>query len=467
MPRRIFFMIAMLTIPLIILAGCASSQQNDQQTIYVGPIQVECEGVTPQLCLLIKNNPTDNYEYFYDQIEGFDFEPGSIYELQVSEEQIENPPADAPSRRLTLVEIVSQEPVNSQLDGSFWELQNYRDETGASVNVLPETQINAKFNAIEIGGNAGCNTYFGSYTLDGERIYIGLLASTEIFCDTPAGIMEQESNYLAALSDAHSFQMDEDELQFFDSGGNLILTYQRVDPTPLVGTNWVLTGYNNGMGGFVSLIGGTHIDAFFDEDGMLSGTGGCNRYTASYQASENQISIDQPDSTRMFCGSPEGTMIQENAYLSALSTAQTYQIQANQLIILAENNELALAFIASQDPVQETRLEETVWMWQSSQYGDGSVATPEESDNYTLEFLPENLISVVADCNMATGSYYVDGSSLSFEVVTATQAACPTGSLSEQFIEDLNAAAIYFFQDESLFIDMLFDRGTMRFSPSE
>lgn len=350
MPKTVLFFIGILCIPLLILAGCANGSQSELQTLFVGPIQVECEGVSPQLCLLVKSNPTDHFELFYDQIIGFEYEPGFTYELQVTEETIDDPPADSPSIRLILEEVIEEVEASSPLEGSFWDLQSYRDEDGTLQEVIPQVQTNIKFNTLEIGGSSGCNTFFGSYTVDGEWIFVGVLASTEIFCDEPEGVMEQERSYLSAINNAQTYQINGDELQMINSEGDILLTYNRVEATPLVGTDWVLTGYNNGMGGFVSLIGGTHVNALFGEDGILSGSGGCNSYNAAYQVSDNQIRIEAPISTSMFCGSPEGTMVQENAYLSALETSSTYEIQGNQLIILAENGELALAFISDQVP---------------------------------------------------------------------------------------------------------------------
>ena len=43
---------------------------------------------------------------------------------------------------------------------------------------------------------------------------------------------------------------------------------------------------------------------------------------------------------------------------------------------------------------------------------------------------------------------------------------CPPGSLGREFTRDLEAAAIVFFQDGDLLIDLFADAGTMRFSPA-
>jgi hypothetical protein len=52
-----------------------------------------------------------------------------------------------------------------------------------------------------------------------------------------------------------------------------------------------------------------------------------------------------------------------------------------------------------------------------------------------------------------------------FEFSPMTLAECESGSLSDQFIKELSAAAIYFLEGEDLFIDLKLDSGTMGFVP--
>jgi len=47
-----------------------------EQTLYVGPQLVDCEGVAPQKCLQVKDSPDGEYRLFYDQIDGFEVEEG-------------------------------------------------------------------------------------------------------------------------------------------------------------------------------------------------------------------------------------------------------------------------------------------------------------------------------------------------------------------------------------------------------
>lgn len=88
-----------------------------------------------------------------------------------------------------------------------------------------------------------------------------------------------------------------------------------------------------------------------------------------------------------------------------------------------------------------------------------------EPENYTLEFFEDGTLQIRADCNTASGSYIVEDASINVEIGPVTLAACPPGSRSEEFLQDLGFAAIYFFQDDHLFIDMIADGGTFEFAP--
>jgi heat shock protein HslJ len=58
-------------------------------------------------------------------------------------------------------------------------------------------------------------------------------------------------------------------------------------------------------------------------------------------------------------------------------------------------------------------------------------------------------------------------STLTITPGASTKVACPEDSLDSEFMRDLEGAAIYFFDDAGdLLIDIKFDSGTMRFSPS-
>jgi len=111
--RHVLILLAVLfMLAGAVLTACAAEPDiTNQKTIYVGPDLVDCVGVAPQQCLLIKENPDDEWSLFYDQIEGFDFEEGHEYELIVEVHVVDEPPQDGSMLRTSLVEIVSKTEV--------------------------------------------------------------------------------------------------------------------------------------------------------------------------------------------------------------------------------------------------------------------------------------------------------------------------------------------------------------------
>ncbi|MCB0965693.1 MAG: DUF4377 domain-containing protein [Ilumatobacter sp.] len=97
-----------------VLAGLAASACGSEDTsdetirLWISPERVECEGgAGPQECLVVARSEDGATELFYDSIDGFSFEEGTSYVIDVSTSEVENPPADGSSIRYTLVEVVS------------------------------------------------------------------------------------------------------------------------------------------------------------------------------------------------------------------------------------------------------------------------------------------------------------------------------------------------------------------------
>ena len=84
--------------------------------------------------------------------------------------------------------------------------------------------LTAEFDGAQISGNSGCNTFSGPYTVSGQTIRIGPLASTEIACTDPA-LQAQEQQYLAALGLARTFRVTGSRLDLLREGGTFAVTY--------------------------------------------------------------------------------------------------------------------------------------------------------------------------------------------------------------------------------------------------
>ena len=132
----------------------------------------------------------------------------------------------------TPVSTPSVEPqAVAELTGTIWYMETYHDSQGNLVPFLSGSVITAKFGQDgTLSGSSGCNTYSGSYQLDGDQLQIGPLASTMMACLEPAGLMDQETAYLQVLSTAASFRLADGKLELLDDAGQVILVYSDTPP---------------------------------------------------------------------------------------------------------------------------------------------------------------------------------------------------------------------------------------------
>lgn len=230
--------------------------------------------------------------------------------------------------------------------GQLWSLQTYVNQAGEQVPVLPGSEITLKFEEGKLGGNSGCNSYFGSYQVSGDQVTVSEIGSTMMFCSEPEGVMDQEAAYLAALGKAAGYQVSAGRLIISDAAGKEILVFAPLESASLVGTNWSVLNYNNGKDALVSALLDSQITALFGEDGTMSGNSSCNTYSGPYKVDGQSIQIGPLASTMMACAQPEGLMEQEAAYLAALGKATNYKIEGDQLTLMDDAGQKLVVYQA-------------------------------------------------------------------------------------------------------------------------
>ncbi|WP_368216800.1 DUF4377 domain-containing protein [Aeromonas sp. R2-3] len=93
----------------LLLTACQSTPASSQgETLYINSQLVDCVGVGPMQCMQVRSDEQRPWTLFYQNIEGFQFEPGYRYQLTVSKEQLTDVPADAPSVRYQLIKVVNK-----------------------------------------------------------------------------------------------------------------------------------------------------------------------------------------------------------------------------------------------------------------------------------------------------------------------------------------------------------------------
>jgi len=229
---------------------------------------------------------------------------------------------------------VTQTSDGSALAGTRWSLESYGP---ADAPVLPkQSAFTAEFDDQQMRGRAGCNSYYGYYSTTGERFTATQVTHTLVACEIT--LMEQENAYLAALRSVSSFQRNGNALTLTYPGGVLRYT-TLVDPSPIPGqpleqTPWKLTTFVTST--IAQTFIGVSITARF-EGGQVSGSAGCNTYSASYSIAGDTLTIRDIQATKMAC---EAGMQAEQAFLSALRAVTSARIVGNQLTLTHVNGEL-------------------------------------------------------------------------------------------------------------------------------
>jgi heat shock protein HslJ len=95
-------------------------------------------------------------------------------------------------------------------------------------------------------------------------------------------------------------------------------------------TNWTLQSYTDVTGIHIPVISGSNVTARFDRDGRVTGSAGCNGYSAAFETLDYSINISGTSSTKMFCQGP-GVMEQESAFLTDLTRVSLFRVSESSL----------------------------------------------------------------------------------------------------------------------------------------
>ena len=103
-----------ILIVLAVIIGCDQItngvlDEDTIETLIIGPYTETCYGFIKQQCYLEFNEERQEWEFFYESIQGFDFEPGYIYRLKVRREDRGTEIQDVGRYAYHLVEVLSRE----------------------------------------------------------------------------------------------------------------------------------------------------------------------------------------------------------------------------------------------------------------------------------------------------------------------------------------------------------------------
>jgi len=108
---------------------------------------------------------------------------------------------------------------------SSWKLVSFEKE-GSEIPVVEGSTVTLELAEDgQLGGSGGCNSYGAAYAIDGKTLKVEEVISTLMAC-ADEKLMEQESQYFAAIHSATGFEVSGDNLTISYEGGQLIFVKQ-------------------------------------------------------------------------------------------------------------------------------------------------------------------------------------------------------------------------------------------------
>jgi heat shock protein HslJ len=227
---------------------------------------------------------------------------------------------------------------------------------GVSANALftPAGSPAAQGQENSVTGSAGCNTFFGAYTLAGDTLTAGPIGLTQMMCEEL--VMQVEQAFLAGLENIQGYQVIGNQLTIYTSTGVLLFYADRM---LLEGPKWIMTG-SGAVDNPQPPSGGAIFTATFERQfgtpsGVKSGETGCNSYTATYYAGADEIKVNLPQTSRITCSDAQTEA--EQGYFLGLNAARDYRILGSELYVYYDA--YVLIFVGSYPPTAESSLSET------------------------------------------------------------------------------------------------------------
>lgn len=206
-------------------------------------------------------------------------------------------------------------------------------------------------------------------------------------------------------------------------------------PVALEGTEWILQKLVI-TGADLADVPTGFMASLLLQDGTATGSGGCNAFSGTYTLDGSSLTFGAMASTMMSCPDPQGST--EQPYLAAFANVASYQIEGSGLTMLDANSKPVLVYVAAPPATVNG-----VWLVTDINNGKRGTEPVISGSLLTAVFMPDGTVQGSTGCNRFSGSYTVDGDSITMGTLTATTAACTADDLtsqSQQYLADLAAS---------------------------
>jgi heat shock protein HslJ len=214
--------------------------------------------------------------------------------------------------------------------GTSWVLSSYQGPGGAQAPTAPGAVSTLAFGADgALTGFTGCNQFSGTYRASGSDLTLTIGPMTRRAC-TAADLTAQETALTQLLPQVQSFRGPPAGLTLLGAGEAVLAVY-RPGLTSLEGTDWTVTGVNNGRGGVETTALTPMLSATFGADGAFTGVA-CNDLSGRYAVTgADGLTITDLTATRKACPADQAAL--EAQYTAALGQVRTYAISGDTLTL--------------------------------------------------------------------------------------------------------------------------------------
>jgi heat shock protein HslJ len=208
----------------------------------------------------------------------------------------------------------SVKPIDkSQLDG-YWVLKTMNGQEAKSLfeGTIPSVEFN--FVDSMVNGNAGCNNYFGKFTLNEKNEFSApQLGMTMMMCV----FKNAEGDFSKAMSTPSVLSIDENGLLTFTEKDKVVFQFAKGEkPAPAPRHVEIATTENVVGIWTLKTMEGEDVAKLFEmkkptiefdmEKGRVHGNAGCNNYNAPFEIKDGVITLGLAMSTKMACPGMDG-----------------------------------------------------------------------------------------------------------------------------------------------------------------
>ena len=188
-------------------------------------------------------------------------------------------------------------------------------------DLVEGSTIELGFETDALGARAGCNSLSGGYTISDGTLEVGAMASTMMACED--ALMAQDQWLSEFLTSSPEITLDGDTLTL--AGSDTTITLATVQPAPLEGTTWIVSGTVANEAVTSSLVDSEASLTITDGEAQIDT--GCNTGSSTVEVTDTTITFGPIALTLMACDE-ELTRLEASVVL-ALDGEVTYEISGD------------------------------------------------------------------------------------------------------------------------------------------